>query len=582
MSKTPSGKIFATKDKSKAKQKVTDGFQNFVAKIGVGPQGQQNNLLSTGEYYFNLVTRNRIQLEAAYRGSWIVGRVIDSYANDMTRAGIDINTNEGAEDLQEFEVQMSRLQIWRSIANVIRWARLYGGAIGVIQLQGQKLDTPLNPDAVKEGQFQGIVVYDRWQIIPVLTEIIDSGPEMGLPKYYDIVLGSNLNDPGQEPGGTHTKNPTGQVRVHHSRCIRMEGIHLPFYQAITEMMWGESVLERMWDRLIAFDTATMSCASLVNRAQLRTVGIDGLREILAAGGEAQEALVAQFHYMAEIQQNEGITLIDKNDTFASTAYTFSGLSDTMVQFGQQVSGSSEIPLVVLFGQSPAGMNATGESDLRLYYDGVNSKQEAELRPSIETLIKVMWRSVTGNPIPQDLSFTFTPLWQMSALDKATIAKSNTETIIEASQEGAIDTATMMKELKQASGTNGLFTHITDEQIEEAESEPPPAPPGEEKLDSETTSPDGQDDPHVTGSATGELTAGPTKPKGTPKANDTKWVTRDQRTIQKWLSKDEDSNAAKKAEIAKLREQADREDDKNNHHKAEALREKARKLERELR
>lgn len=471
--------IFKTEDQATTQaQKTTDGFQNFAARLGIGPQGAEgteDNLLSKGHYEFNLLTRNRVQLEAAYRGSWIVGQVIDSKADDMVKAGIDITCGEDAELVEDFKVQMHRLQIWQSLNEVIKWGDLYGGAIAVMQILGQKLSDPLELDSVGEGEFLGLVVYDRWQLNPVLSELIGSGPNMGLPKYYNIVLGSNLNDPGKEPGGQETEQASGQVKVHHSRCVRMIGHKLPFFQAITEMMWGESILERMWDRLISFDDATMNCAGLIHRANLRMVGINGLREILAAGGKAQEALVAQFEYIRQFQSNEGITLLDKEDEYASTSYSFAGLSDMMIQFGQQVSGAAQIPLVRLFGQSPAGMSATGESDIRLYYDGINAKQEAHLRNPLETILKVLWRSMTGQPAPKDLTFTFAPLWQMSALDKATIAKSNTDTILEAHQEGAIDTQTMMKELKTASGDTGLFTHITDEAIEDAVNEEPPMP-----------------------------------------------------------------------------------------------------------
>lgn len=461
--------------------KTLDGFQNFAAKLGVSAPGQvpgSDNLLSLGHYQFNLVTRNRVQLEAAYRGSWIVGRVVDTKAKDMVRSGIDIVTNDGAEEVQEFKTLWSRLQISQSLCETLQWASLYGGAVAVLQLKGQELDTPLDLDTIGEGQFQGLAVYDRWQLNPTLTQIIDSGPEIGLPKFYDIALGSNQNDPGLAPGSQERNqngNAGGLVRVHHSRCIRLIGLKLPYWQAITEMMWGESVLERMWDRLIAFDDATMSAGNLISRAQLRTVGVDGLRQLLAAGGAEQEALVAQFEYMRQFQNNEGITLIDKEDMFASTAYSFAGLSDMMIQFGQQVSGAAEIPLVALFGQSPAGLSATGESDLRLYYDSINADQEARLRNPVEMISKVLWRSMTGQPIPDDFSFTFAPLWQMTAVDKATIAKTNTDTIIEAFQAGAIDTSTMMKELKESSGKTGLFTHITDEAIEDAEGEEPPMP-----------------------------------------------------------------------------------------------------------
>lgn len=473
--------IFETKDKANASatsksEKTVDGFQNFAAKLGVGPGrfgggdgGCEDNLISKGHYQFNLVTRNRVQLEAAYRGAWIVGQVIDTIAEDMTRAGIEIATNDGAEQVKEFQALWSRLGIWQSFATNIKWGRLYGGSIAVLQIKGQNLSTPLDPETVGKGQFLGLSVYDRWQLQPSLDQLIPDGPEMGLPMFYDIILASNMNDPSA------AKNNTGRVRVHHSRCVRSIGIQLPFWQSITEMMWGESVLERMWDRLIAFDTATMATGSLINRAQLRTVGIENMREILAAGGKAEEALVAQFQYMRMFQSSEGLTLLDKNDTFNSTAYSFAGLSDVLIQFGQQVSGAAEIPLVRLFGQSPAGMNATGESDIRLYYDGVNSKQESKMRNPVETVSKVAWRSLTGKSLPTDFSFTFTPLWQMSAKDKSDIAKANTETVIEAHQEGLVDTATAMQELKQASGDSGLFTHITDEQIEEAKSEEPPTP-----------------------------------------------------------------------------------------------------------
>lgn len=457
-----SAKIFPTEDKA---AKTVDGFDNFVSRLGLN----NDNTLSAGTYTFNLVTRNRIKLEAAYRGSWVVGTIVDAVAEDMTRAGIEITTNEADEDIKDLQTAISRLQIWQSICSVVKWSRLYGGALGVIQIKGQDLATPLDPETISEGQFEGIVPFDRWQLNPQLTDVIESGPEMGLPKYYSIINNPNQFDPD-------AKTATGQIKVHYSRCIRILGIELPFFQAMTEMWWGESILERLWDRMISFDNATMSSASLIDRANLRTVGIEGLREIIAAGGKAQEGLQAMFETMRLMQVNEGLTLLDKNDTFASTAYSFAGLSDMMLQFGQQIAGASGIPLVRLFGQSPAGLSATGEADLRMYYDNINAQQEAKLRRPWDMLLKVLWRSTFGKSAPKDLEFSFTPLWQMSAIDKATISKSNTETIIGAHEAGLISSQTALKELRQSSGDTGTFTNISDEEIAQAEELPPePAP-----------------------------------------------------------------------------------------------------------
>ncbi len=441
-----------------------DSFDNFVSRVGI----QNNNILSAGTYEFDLVTRNRIKLEAAYRGSWIVGAVVDSVAEDMTRAGVEVTTNEADDDIKDLQNAISRLRIWWSVSLLIKWGRLYGGAIGVIQIKGQKLDTPLDLDTVSKGQFEGIIVFDRWQLNPVLTPVIDSGPEMGLPKFYQIVNNPTSMDPT-------APTATGQLTVHHSRCIRYTGIDLPYFQAITEMMWGESVLERLWDRLIAFDSVTMSTANLIERANNRTVSVDGLREIIAAGGEALKGLHAQFDMMREFQSNEGLTLLDKNDVFDAKVYTFAGLSDVALMFGQQLSGACGIPLVRLFGQSPAGLSATGDADIRMYYDNVNAQQESKLRNGFEVLLKVLWRSTFGKPAPKDFEFTFTPLWQMSGTDKATIAKTNTETVVGAFEAGLTNRETSLKELRQSSGDTGLFSNISDEDIAEAEQDEPPMP-----------------------------------------------------------------------------------------------------------
>lgn len=456
-------------------QKTVDGFDNFVSRLGLN----NDNSLSAGMYMFNLMTRNRIQLEAAYRGSWVVGKVIDCIAEDMTKAGLDITTNESKEDLKDLKTQISRRQLWQSFCSLIKWGRLYGGAIGVLQIEGQDLSTPLDITTIAKGQFKGMSVYDRWMVNPDLNRVIKTGPEMGLPAYYAIV--TNPITETDEPAST-----TGQIKVHHSRIVRNIGIELPYFQAITEMMWGESVLERLWDRLISFDSATMSTANLIERANNRTVGIEGLREIVAAGGKAQEGLEAQLEMMRAFQTNEGLTLMDKEDTFTTSQYTFSGLSDILLQFGQQLAGAANTPLIRLFGQSPAGMSATGESDLRTYYDDINAQQESRLRPSWEKILAILWHSTYGKPPPKDLEFTFTPLWQMSALDKSTIAKSTTETLAGAEESGFISKSGAMKELRQTSKETGLFSNISDEDIKKAQEEELMEPP--------MPLPDGSDDP----------------------------------------------------------------------------------------
>jgi len=39
---------------------------------------------------------------------------------------------------------------------------------------------------------------------------------------------------------------------------------------------------------------------------------------------------------------------------------------------QLASGAADIPMTRLLGQSPAGMNATGDGDMRNYYDRIEA------------------------------------------------------------------------------------------------------------------------------------------------------------------------------------------------------------------
>lgn len=458
----------AARDKSPVAATTRDGFANLTARMGMGAQ----NVLSDGMYIFNLLTKNRIQLEAMYRGSWIVGNVVDCVAEDMTRAGVAIKGEDDPEKIQQMQASMTRLGIWGALLETIKWGRLYGGALAVIIIDGQDTSTPLDMKTIGKDQFRGLKVYDRWGLQPAVNDVIQEGMDAGLPAYYTVV-----SDP-------NSGKVTNQ-RIHHSRVIRQIGIQLPVWQAIVEQHWGESVIERLHDRLVSFDTATSGAANLINRAHLRTVGIEKLREILAAGGKAEENLLTMFHHMRMLQTNEGITLLDKEDQFQAHSYTFSGLSDMVLQFGQQIAGASGIPLVRLFGQSPSGLNSTGESDLRMYYDNILAQQESRLREGVMRVLRVLHMSKFGEIAPENFDFDFVPLWQTSQKEKADIAKVVADTVKVAVDAGVIDTPTALKELKQSSEYTGVFSNITEQQITEAENEPPPAPvegqpiPGEE-------------------------------------------------------------------------------------------------------
>ncbi|MBB3004373.1 hypothetical protein FHX57_006755 [Paraburkholderia tropica] len=437
--------------------RTNDSFQNAVAQLGWGT----NNQSSASTYQLSYQSRNRIQMEAAYRGSWIVGQAVDAIPEDMTRCGIEMSGLD-PDEITQLENDMVRMAIWDRLCENGKWARLYGGSVAVMLIDGQDLSTPLRPETIGKDQFKGLLILDRWMLNPPVGEVVtEFGPDMGKPVYYNVIA-----DYAAIP----------KAKIHYSRVIRMEGADLPFYQRVAENGWGLSILEPLWDRLIAFDSATVGVGQLVYKAHLRVMKIEDMRNIVAAGGPALAGLKAQIEFTRMAQTNEGITVLDSKDDFATHQYSFSGLSDVLIQFAMQLSGATGIPLDRLFGQQPAGLSDTGEGSRRLYHEKVHQKQEKELRTPLHRLLEVMSMSSLGKPLPDDFQYQFRTLDDAPESEKAEIVTKKVAAVAQALDSGLIDIPTGMKELKNSAPVTGMFGSIDDDSIEQAEEAARLAPP----------------------------------------------------------------------------------------------------------
>lgn len=437
--------------------RTQDSFQNAAAQIGWGT----NNQSSASTYALSYQSRNRINLEAAYRGSWVVRAAVDALPEDMTRAGVEFSGLE-PEDITTIEQDTMRLAIWDALCDTGKWANLYGGCLAVMLIEGQDFATPLRPETIAKGQFKGLLVLDRWMVSPPVGDVVtDFGPDMGKPVFYNVIA-----DYAAIP----------KAKIHYTRVIRLDGMDLPFYQRVSENGWGLSVLEPMWDRLIAFDSASVGAGQLIYKAHLRTYKVKDLRSIIAAGGPALAGLEAQMKFTRLAQTNEGLTVMDAEDEFEAHSYTFSGLSDMLLQFAQQLCGALGMPFTRLFGQSPTGLGATGEGEMKQWGEKVKQNQERRLRNPLHRLFAVMSMSSLGKPLPDDFGFEFRSLQEMNELEKSDIATKKVDAVTKAVDAGVQKPSSAMKDLKASSQVTGLFGSISDEDISEAEEQEKNAPP----------------------------------------------------------------------------------------------------------
>ncbi|HWQ41309.1 MAG TPA: anti-CBASS Acb1 family protein, partial [Desulfosporosinus sp.] len=168
-----------------------------------------------------------------------------------------------------------------------------------------------------------------------------------------------------------------------------------------------------------------------------------------------------------LMNNFSMYVLDKEDDFDTKQYSFGGLSNVYENIMMDVAGAAEMPVTKLFGRSPAGMNATGESDLQNYYDTIEEKQEAYLRPVIDKLLPILCLSEFGL-IPQDLDYKFNPVKRSTETEKAEIASKTTTTVVAAFNSGLVSQKISLTELRQMSDITGLWSNITDDDILKAD------------------------------------------------------------------------------------------------------------------
>jgi hypothetical protein len=143
------------------------------------------------------------------------------------------------------------------------------------------------------------------------------------------------------------------------------------------------------------------------------------------------------------------------------------------QFGQQVSGAFGIPLVRLFGQSPAGFS-TGETDLSNYYDNVSTQQERKLRRPVRKLFEVLHMSMFASPLPDDFSFEFNELWQTPDSERAETANKVVDATVKAVDAGLMTEKAGAQHLQETARVTGIGSTISDEDIDNASDLPPPS------------------------------------------------------------------------------------------------------------
>jgi len=433
---------------------AADGYVNTLAYLG-----EASELTKANDYERHGISNNYELLTTLYRENWLAARIIDTPCEDMTRSWYSLSSEIEQEKIDELKKLENKHCIQQELTNLLRWARLYGGAAGLMVIKGQEdmLDQPLDFDMLQPGCFRGILIVDKTRgIFPSLDleEDMDD-PEFGYPKWYDVQV-------DEESGAI--------LRVHHSRLLLARGRMLPIDEEIREDYWGASELEHVYEELQKRNATSANIAQLVFQANVAALKMSDFGEIMGMGTPAQrEQLYRTVMEMNRLRTSFGVTLMSQEDSYEQHPYSFAGVAEVYETFMMDMAGAAEIPATKLFGRAPQGMNSTGESDMKNYYEVIAQLQERQLKPCLEKLLPVMCMSLWG-VVPNDLEIVFEPLGTTTPSERATIMGQLASPIVQAYSAGLVTQRMALMELRETGKPIGAWTNISDEDIDKASDE----------------------------------------------------------------------------------------------------------------
>jgi hypothetical protein len=382
--------------------RLADSLKNLISGLGT----VKDKTVATTWYFRELSTQ---EIEAAYRTDWMARKIVDIPADDATREWRSWYADEA--QLKAIYKEEEKHGIQQKVAEALSKARLYGGSALVLGVGQGSASSELKPETVGKDGLKFVHVMSRYDITSGDLDRDPLSPYFGEPIKYSI--------------NSKTK---GVVDIHPSRVIRFIGMRRP--QLLTAQdAWGDSVLQVVQDAVKEAGQTISSIATLISEAKVDVLGVPNLTEILS-NEEYSQAFQERLQEANVLKSMINALVFDKDESWQRIQANLTGLDALVQMFLLIVSGAADIPATRMLGQSPAGLSATGESDIRNYYDKISSEQEMRIGPALRRLDKILLLSA-GIPFnlveDEEIYYEWDPLWQPTEQERAATDKAQAET-----------------------------------------------------------------------------------------------------------------------------------------------------------
>ena len=394
-----------------------DGYVNLLNKYGT----KQDN--SEAYKFEREPVIPDMQLTGLYEGNGLFSKIIDTPAEEALKHGFDLNLK--SDELNAFvEDALDNLEWEEKAATAIKWARLYGGALIVMLIDdGRGLEEPVDWEHIRS--IDELRVYERSIVQPDYASLYQQD-------YGGKGVGNRVSKFGQ-PEYYYVSSIYGSFKVHESRCLVFRNGVLPEQTSnATYLFWGMPEYVRIRRALRETVTAHTDSVKLLERSVQAIYSMKGLASLLTTDdGENQVLKRLQLVDTSRGLLNS-IAIDSEGEQYDFKTFQFSGVKDVIDATCNMLSALTNIPQTILFGRSPAGMNATGDSDFESYYNFVEKIQRLMLKRNLRTLLDVVFRAgiASGDVAEEpDYKLEFKPLWSLSDTEQATVDQTKAQTAL---------------------------------------------------------------------------------------------------------------------------------------------------------
>lgn len=387
------------------KKPHADGWQNFLS--GLGTIGIDKRLGSN--FTADLVSQE--SAEQIWRGDDMFARAVEAIPNEMLREDFEVKVQEDGETGEKIDEAHRELGTVETLRTGLYYARAFGGAGIYLGADDgvSDLSKPLQEDRIRS--FKWMTVYTPRELQPATYYSDPFAPKYGEIATYRL---SPLNTP---PGGKIVL-----PEVHESRIVRIPGVETTKRAQLSNVHpgWNDSILVRLMQIINDFQAAWQGAAMILSDFATPTLKLKGLAEALASTPDGQLTILQKARMVELCRSTARVTVIDSEEEYKRETTNVAGLADLLDKTALRLAAAIPMPVSLLMGQSPAGLNATGDADIRWFYDQIKAEQKRKLKPALKRITQVMLlakEGPCGGVEPKNWNVEFPELWQLTEAEQ---------------------------------------------------------------------------------------------------------------------------------------------------------------------